>query len=119
MISQQLAETLTAEWIAAWNAHDIDAVLEHYTEDFELSTPMAAKVVPETKGIIRGKEAIRDYWKKALIRIPDLHFELTKILTGVNGIVIYYTNTATGKTAAEMLQLNDAGKVDKAFVFYD
>lgn len=107
------------EWIAAWNAHDIEAVLTHYTDDFVLSTPMAAKVVPESKGIVSGKAAVRSYWTAALKRIPDLHFELINVLTGINALTIYYTNTATGKTSAEVLQLNDEGKVDRAFVFYD
>jgi len=107
------------EWIAAWNAHDIEVVLTHYTDNFVLSTPMAAKVVPESKGVVSGKTAVRDYWTAALKRIPDLHFDLVKVLTGVNGLTIYYTNTATGKTSAEVLLLNEAGKVEKAFVFYD
>ncbi|PZF70925.1 nuclear transport factor 2 family protein [Taibaiella soli] len=107
------------EWIAAWNAHDIEAVLSHYTDDFILSTPMAMKIVPESNGIVSGKAAVHSYWSQALKRIPDLHFRLIKVLTGINGLVIYYTNTATGKTSAEVLQLNQAGKVEKAFVFYE
>ncbi len=28
------ARGFAEHWIAAWNSHDIDAVLAHYTDDF-------------------------------------------------------------------------------------
>ena len=39
------AQQFAAEWIAAWNAHDIDAVLAHYTDDFTMTTPMIQKLL--------------------------------------------------------------------------
>ena len=35
MIEQSFAETFAAEWIAAWNSHDLESILSHYVEDFE------------------------------------------------------------------------------------
>ncbi|MEI8247817.1 MAG: hypothetical protein WCI51_18415 [Lentisphaerota bacterium] len=40
------------EWIAAWNSHDLNRVLSHYSEDFETSSPFIAKmckIVRQTK----------------------------------------------------------------------
>ncbi|XZF16172.1 nuclear transport factor 2 family protein [Chitinophagaceae bacterium MMS25-I14] len=119
MITATFAQELAAAWTKSWNDHDIEAVLEHYTDNIVLQTPMAALIVPESKGIIQGKTALRAYWTQALERIPDLHFEVINVLTGVNGVVIYYTNHANGRVAAEVLQLDEAGKVREAFVYYN
>src|ERR1700749_171607 len=119
MIEQQAAHAFAKEWIDAWNAHDIERVLSHYTDDFVMETPMAIKFAPETNGIVKGKEAIRTYWKTALERVPNLFFELHEVLTGINGITMYYTNPAIGRKTAEVLFLNDAGKVYKAYAFYN
>jgi len=36
------AERFGADWIAAWNSHDLDRVLTHYEDDFEMSSPLIA-----------------------------------------------------------------------------
>ena len=50
------------QWVAAWNARDVDAVLEHFHEDVVFTSPVAAKLLPDTHGVVRGKPALRQYW---------------------------------------------------------
>lgn len=118
MISTEQAEHFAQEWIAAWNSHDLDSILSHYTDDFTIETPMAALLVPESKGIVEGKDAVRKYWTIGLQNNSDLVFELQKVLIGVQGITIYYTNTSRNRQVAEVLWLNDAGKAYKCCVYY-
>jgi len=40
MISVPEAQEFAREWIEAWNSHNIDRILDHYSEDFEMTTPM-------------------------------------------------------------------------------
>lgn len=82
----------TAEWLAAWNAHDIEAVLAHFHEDAVFTSPFAAQLMPESQGRLTGKPAIRAYWSAGIARIPDLHFELDTVFIGVDCIVIAYVN---------------------------
>ena len=119
MIEQGFAKKFAQEWIDAWNSHDFERVLQHYTDDFNMETPMALKFVPETGGIVYGKDAIRAYWKIGLEKIPGLFFELHDALTGINGITLYYTNRATNRRTTEVLFLNEAGKAYKAYAFYN
>jgi ketosteroid isomerase-like protein len=35
------------DWLAAWNRHDVDAVLAHFHDDVVFTSPVAARVVPE------------------------------------------------------------------------
>lgn len=106
------------EWIKAWNAHDLDKVLSHYSDDFSIETPMALKLLPESKGLIIGKDNVRKYWKLGIEKIPNLKFEIIDLLIGVNGLTIYYINTATNKRSVEVMHFNSANKVEKVIVNY-
>jgi len=41
-------------------------------------------------GSLKGKENVADYWRKALEKLPDLHFELYDVTAGVNSVALYY-----------------------------
>lgn len=97
-------------WADAWNAHDLDAVLSHFSDDAEFTSPVAAQLLPETEGVLRGKAAIRAYWAVGLERIPDLHFEIVDVYTGLRTLVINYRNHVGG-LVCEVLELDDEGLV--------
>jgi steroid delta-isomerase-like uncharacterized protein len=80
------------QWLQAWNAHDIEAVLAHFADDVVFTSPVAARVVPESGGVVRGKAALRDYWTAALSAYPDLKFELVGVYRGESTLVINYRN---------------------------
>ena len=46
------AQSFAAEWVAAWNAHDIDAVLAHYADDFTMTTPMIKNLLGIPSGTL-------------------------------------------------------------------
>ena len=75
-------------WLAAWNAHDLDAVLALFHDDVIFTSPLAQKVAPESEGILHGRDALRAYWSAALAQLPDLHFELTNLFAGVDTLLI-------------------------------
>jgi len=104
------ARRFALEWVAAWNAHDLDGVLSHFADDAEFTSPVAAQLLPGTGGVLRGKEAIRAYWAVGLERIPDLRFEVVDVYTGVDLIVIHYRNH-TGGLVNEVLHLGPDGLV--------
>ena len=115
-MSKEFAERFAAEWIAAWNAHDLARILAHYADDFEMSSPYIAQLLGEPSGTLRGKEAVGDYWRYALERTPALQFELVSTLVGVDSLVLYYKG-ARGM-AAEVFFFDAAGKVTKACAHY-
>src|SRR5579864_5991996 len=100
-MNNTFATEFAAEWIAAWNAHDLDRVLSHYTEDFEMSSPKIVQIAGEPSGRLVGKASVRAYWAAALARVPDLHFELITVLEGVDSVVLYYRGVG-GQLAAEV-----------------
>ncbi len=83
------------QWISAWNARDVEAVLTHYAEDVLFTSPSAQRVVRESGGTVRGKQALRSYWTQALEGNRD-HFELVGVYHGVDTIVLHYRNQLGG-----------------------
>ncbi len=94
------------QWVAAWNRHDVDAVLGHFHDDVVFSSPVAARVVPDSGGVIRGKAALRNYWTAALKTMPDLHFEVLGVYRGESVLVINYRNE-NGALMNEVLEFDD------------
>ena len=116
MIEKSFADHFAKDWIDSWNSHDLDRILSHYSDDFEMSSPLIAQIAGEPSGILKGKQAVGRYWAKALALIPDLHFEWVTTLVGANSITIYYRG-ARGM-AAEVFRFDDSRKVIKAFAHY-
>jgi hypothetical protein len=105
------------EWVAAWNARDLDAVLAHYREDFEMSSPFIAQIAGVASGVLKGKPAIRAYWSAALARMPALHFDLIATMAGVNSAVIHYRGPG-GRLCAEVFAFDPDGLVHRAAAHY-
>ena len=89
-------------WAAAWNAHDLDRILSHFTDDVVFHSPVAARIMPGSDGVVRGIEALRAYWAEGLRLLPDLHFEVLEVYTGIDTVVINYRNQA-GQLVNEVL----------------
>ncbi|MET9021039.1 nuclear transport factor 2 family protein [Actinopolymorpha sp. NPDC004070] len=89
------ARTFADRWVRAWNAHDLDTLLEHFADDVVFTSPVAARLLGGD-GIIRGKEALRAYWTEGLARIPDLRFEVLGVYVGVDTLVLNYRNQVGG-----------------------
>jgi hypothetical protein len=89
------AQAFAKQWVADWNAHDVDALLAHFTDDVVFTSPVAVRVIGGD-GVIRGKEALRAYWSEGVRLIPDLHFEVLALYVGISTLVINYRNQAGG-----------------------
>jgi hypothetical protein len=116
-MEQAFADRFAADWIAAWNAHDLERVLAHYADDFEMSSPMITRIAGEVSGKLHGKPAVARYWKRALELMPQLRFELISVLIGVRSVTLYYKG-AHGRLAAEVFHFGADRKVSRAFAHY-
>jgi len=99
------------DWAAAWNARDIERVLDHFHEDATFSSPFAKRVRPVSGGRLRGKAEIRDYWTAGLQAIPDLRFTVEAVFAGLDHIIILYMNQA-GIRVSEILRLRDGRVIE-------
>jgi ketosteroid isomerase-like protein len=118
MITHDWALQFAREWIDSWNAHDLDRILSHYTDDFQMSSPYIVQFVGEASGTLKGKECVAAYWRAALDRLPDLRFELMEVYAGADSIAIHYRG-ARGKIVVEVLFFDENHKVIRAAAHYD
>jgi ketosteroid isomerase-like protein len=109
------AQAFADEWIAAWNAHDLDRILSHYAEEIVFLSPYAERLVGH--GRVEGKAALRAYWDKALTTRRDLRFEFEEVRAGFNCLTILYRNHRD-EQAAETCEFGDDGRVVRSYACY-
>ena len=116
-MNEEKARAFATEWVEAWNAHDIDRIISHYSEDFEMNSPVISRRAGIPSGKLKGRERVREYWLGAFREYPSLKFEILNVLQGVSWLTIYYVG-ARGNEVAETFIFNEDGKVKQAFASY-
>ncbi len=108
---------LANNWIAAWNAHDLELILSHYEDAVDLTSPAAAQLLGTADGKVLGKANLRTYFRRGLEAYPELRFQLEDVLWGVNSVVLYYKNQK-GTRTAEFMELSANGKAARVVANY-
>jgi predicted ester cyclase len=117
-VTREAAWKLGNDWVAAWNAHDLDAIMSHYADVVELTSPVAAQLLARPDGKVAGKVALRAYFQRGLEAYPELQFRLEDVLWGLHSVVLYYTNQK-GMRTAEFMELSARGKVVRVVANYN
>jgi ketosteroid isomerase-like protein len=117
MLAKETVAHFANHWLAAWNAHDLDAIMAHYADEVTLSSPVAAQLLNHPSGQVSGKAALRQYFQKGLEAFPELRFSLIEALRGQASVVLYYQNQR-GTCTAEYMELSPAGLVTRVVVNY-
>ena len=110
------AAAYSATWAEDWNAHDLERVLAHYTDDVVWSSPGIARFVNDPSGRLQGKDALRDYFAAGLRQLPNLRFTVEDVRVSVEAIVIGYRNER-GQAVSGVLPFRD-GLVCQGFGAY-
>lgn len=110
-----MTDAFAADWIAAWNRRDLDAILSHYADGVVFTSPFAVRLTGS--GTVRGRDALRAYFAAALAKFPDLHFRLRHALAGVNSLVLVY-DSVEGLLAAEAFEFDADGKICRVNCHY-
>jgi len=116
-VTRDEAWNLANQWVAAWNAHDLDMIMTHYEEAIELTSPVAAQLLGTSLAKVVGKANLKAYFQRGLEAYPELRFHLEDVLWGVNSVVLYYTNQKGSRTG-EFMELSPFGKVARVVAHY-
>jgi len=116
-VTKDEAWKLANNWIAAWNAHDLELILSHYEDAVDLTSPAAAQLLGTADGKVLGKANLRTYFRRGLEAYPELRFQLEDVLWGVNSVVLYYKNQK-GTRTAEFMELSANGKAARVVANY-
>ena len=116
-LDETTARAIAQATIDAWNSHDLERILEHYSEDVVLVSPVAAERLGDPSGTVRGKAAMRAYFKMGLDAYPKLRFDLEDVMWGLKTVVLYYANQR-GTMTGEFMEIDESGKICRVVANY-
>lgn len=107
------ARKFAEEWIRNFNARDVDAVLSHFADDVEFTSPRAVAITG--KATVRSRRELADYWRTSLKSVESLHFTLDHVINdeAASRLTIVYVSDVNGRKirAAEFFDFDGSGRV--------
>lgn len=111
---------IAGQWFAAFNDKDLQRLLALYADDAEHFSPKLKARQPETKGLIKGKKAMRAWWQDSFDRLPSLQYELVRLTPHDNRVFMEYVRHVNGEEdmyIGEMFEIQN-GRIIKSSVFH-
>lgn len=112
---------LARAWLDAFNARDLERLLALYEADAVHTSPKLRAREPATKGEIRGKDALRAWWRDAMDRLPGLRYEAQHLTAMGDRVFMEYVRTNPGDEpllVAEVLVATAAGTIRASHVYH-
>jgi hypothetical protein len=96
-MSSEKNKEIALKWFHAFNTHDLEKLLELYSDQAQHYSPKLKVRRPETLGLIKGKAALRDWWKDAFDRLPTLQYEVIRLTAGEEQVFMEYIRRVEGE----------------------
>ena len=109
MSAQNNKQTAT-KWFAAFNEHNLENLLSLYDDNAQHYSPKLKIRMPETKGLIKGKQALCEWWQDAFDRLPSLQYEVIKLTVDDEQVFMEYIRHVAGEedlSVGEVLQIEN------------
>ncbi len=108
------------KWFEAFNEHDLEKLLSLYDENAVHFSPKLKVRQPETGGYIKGKAALRAWWKDSFDRLPSLSYQPTSFIAEGGSIFMEYIRKVDGEpdmVVGEVLK-EAGGKIVNSRVYH-
>ena len=109
-MSANTNKQIAIKWFEAFNEHDLEKLLSLYDDTAQHYSPKLKIRIPETAGLIKGKLALRDWWKHAFDRLPTLTYEVIKLTADDEQVFMEYIRHVSGEDdlkVGEVLQIEN------------
>ncbi len=119
-MTEQQNQSIAFKWFDAFNAHNLEQLLALYDDNAEHFSPKLKIRKPETDGLIKGKNALRDWWQDAFDRLPTLNYKVTSLTANENRVFMEYIRKVENEEdmlVAEVLEIKD-GKIVFSRVYH-
>jgi hypothetical protein len=113
----ETAGAIATEWIAAWNAHDLNRIMSQYAPEVEYSSPLVPSILGEGQAKLRGLSALRQYFTNVLAAHPELVFRLCHVYVGFDSLVVEYLGVENLHTS-ETMTFDRSGHVRQAITHF-
>ncbi len=111
---------IALDWFEAFNAHDLEKLLALYHDDAEHYSPKLKLREPPTKGLIKGKQALRSWWRDSFDRLPTLNYEVISLTANEQRVFMEYIRHVDGEEdlrVGEVLEIT-ADKIKSSRVYH-
>ena len=115
-------------WIEGWNDHNIEKIVQNYTEDAEIYDPKIKELMPDKKELfVKGKEEIEDYLKTIFLLFPNIQIKpaglwIKQKIGGAEAILEYFIYPDKDKKAYTdaMVKffIDKDNKIKGEFIYY-
>lgn len=81
-----------------------------YDDDAEHFSPKLKIKKPETNGLVKGKNALHEWWQEAFEQLPTLNYKVTSLTANENRVFMEYVRTVAGQEdmlVAEVLEIKE------------
>lgn len=109
-MSTQQNKQIASQWFEAFNKHALENLLSLYNDNAQHYSPKLKAKMPETKGLIKGKTALRSWWRDAFERLPSLRYEVIKLTADDEQVFMEYIRHVDGEAdlpVGEVLQVEN------------
>lgn len=110
-VNKQIALT----WFEAFNEHNLEKLLSLYHEQAQHYSPKLKIRQPETQGLIKGKDALRVWWKDAFDRLPSLRYEVKKLTADEQQVFMEYIRHVDGE---DDLSVGEVLEIENGLIVY-
>ena len=109
-MSAQTNKHIAIKWFEAFNEHDLEKLLSLYDDNAKHYSPKLKIRMPATQGLIKGKQALREWWQDAFDRLPSLQYEVIKLTADEDQVFMEYIRRVDGEddlSVGEVLQIEN------------
>ena len=85
------------EWIASWNARELDRILSHYEDDFQMSSSVITQITGEASGVLKLTD-LRNSRGGSIARLSE-----AMITVGNNGDIVFAAACQTRRVQSDKL----------------
>ncbi len=120
-MNSEKATAFADAWFRARNRHDVPGIMALYAEGIEHSSPFIARYgideKERTAKSVIGKEAVGNYFARAIERNPTLRFDPMHVTAGLESVILVYRRMS-GDLAAEVFVFDESGRVVRSISHY-
>lgn len=98
-------EIIATKWFDAFNNHNLEALLALYHDNAVHYSPKLKIRKPETNGFVKGKSALRDWWKDAFERLPTLQYQVTTLTANKERVFMEYLRKVSGEEDMQVAEV--------------
>jgi ketosteroid isomerase-like protein len=105
------------DWIEAWNSHDLERILSHYSKDVAFEVETARTRWNKADGKLHGIAELRRHFALGLELAPQLKFQLDQVFLAPSGYAVLYQRE-NGNRVIDCVAIDDAGLAARVTAYY-